>query len=215
MNTAGWIISTALLMVGCSFEGSTGASPGAPAIVAAVPCGPGLEPVAMRTPSVIPDGDCEGLTLGPVSRGDNGEILGAVDLMVDLDHPNTADVALRLLYDQDNDGQIDAEAEVEFFRARRAGWSGAVANACPQSLDGAYYFSASGSDRDPLDVFRGLHAGGSFYLAVADTLAKDVGILRLWSVRIEIRRPCQVPASGSVGDRLRPSAVVVQRARSR
>ncbi len=195
MNTACWITSMALLVGGCSFEGSAGVSPEAPAIVAAVPSGSALEPVAMHTPSVIPDGDFEGLTLGPVSCGNNGEILRAVDLIVDLNHPNTADVALRLCYDQDNDGQIDAEAELEFFRARRAGWSGAVANACSQSLCGAYYFSAAEPEGDPLDVFRGLQAGGSFYLAVADTLAQDAGILRMWSVRVEARRPSSSPAA--------------------
>ena len=148
-------------------------------------CWGDLEAVTCRSQAVIPDGDARGLTLGPIAGGNRDEVFRAVGLMVDLSHPRAADAALRLCYDQDNDGQIDAEAQVEFFRARRAGWSGAVANACPQSLDGAYYFRAAELGDDPLQVFRGLRAGGCFYLSVADTLPKDVGTLRQWSVGVE------------------------------
>jgi hypothetical protein len=156
MNTTVWIISAALLAAGCSPNGST-----------------------------IPDANIAGLTLGPARVGTSEEVLTTVDLMVDLIHPCTPDVAMCLGYDRDNDGRIDARAEIEFFRARRNGWLGAVANACTESLNGAYYFHAADTKDDPLEVFRGLRAGGSFYLAVTDTLAEDVGIVRDWSVRAE------------------------------
>lgn len=156
MNMAVWIISSALLAMGCSPKGST-----------------------------IPDANSAGLTLGPVPAGTGEEVLTSVDLMVDLIHPCTPDVAMSLGYDRDNDGRIDAKAEIEFFRARRSGWRGAAACACTPSLDGVYYFHAAEPDDDPLDVFRGLRAGGSFYLAVTDTLSDDVGIVRDWSVRAE------------------------------
>jgi len=159
MKTTVWIISAALLAIGCSSESS-----------------------------MIPDASIEGLTLGPVRAGTSQNVLTTVDLMVDLIHPSTPDLALRLGYDQDNDGRIDARAEVEFFRARRGGWMGTVAHACTPALDGAFYFRAEEPGGDPLDVFRGLKAGGSFYLEVADTLAEDVGIVREWSVRAESAR---------------------------
>ena len=183
VRTANWIVSMSLLMIGCSLEGSTvvGPIPGA----------------ALPTPSSIPDGNSEGLALGPAGVGRGGEILEAVELMVDLVHPNTGDVALRLCYDQNNDGRPDAKAELEFFRARRSGWSGAVANACPRSLDGAYYFRGDDSGDDPLDVFRGLLAGGSFHLAVADTLSGDAGVVREWVVQIRCDAGPRRPTPGA------------------
>ena len=185
MNTACFVVSTVLLMTGCSLNGSTEATLGGSDISDRESYWADIEAVSCRSQAVIPDGDAGGLTLGPIASGNRDEIIRTVGLMVDLSHPRTADAALRLCYDQDNDGQIDAEAQVEFFRARRAGWSGAVANACPQSLDGAYYFCAAELGADPLQVFRGLRAGGCFYLSVADTLPKDVGTLRQWSVGVE------------------------------
>jgi hypothetical protein len=104
--------------------------------------------------------------------------------MVDLNHLSPVDVAVRLWYDQDNDGHADAQADVEFFRARRSGWSSAIVNACPASLEGSYYFHATESGDDPLDVFRGLRAGGRFFLVVADTLSEDIGSVRDWWVRV-------------------------------
>jgi hypothetical protein len=185
MNTACFVVSTVLLITGCSFNGSTEATLRGSDIADRESYWANLETVTCRSQAVIPDGDARGITLGPIAIGNRSEVLRAVGLMADLSHPRAADTALRLCYDQDNDGQIDAEAEVEFFRASIAGWSGAVANACPQSLDGAYYFCAVDLGDDPLLVFRGLRAGGCFYLSVADTLPKDVGTLQQWSVRVE------------------------------
>ena len=185
MNTACFVVSTVLLMTGCSFNGSTEATQRGSDIPDRESQWADLETVTCRNQAVIPDGDARGLTLGPIAIGNRDDVLRAVWLVVDLSHPRAADAALRLCYDQDNDGQIDAEAEVEFFRARMAGWSGAVTNACPQSLDGAYYFRAADFGDDPLQVFRDLRAGGCFYLSVADTLPKDVGTFQQWSVRVE------------------------------
>lgn len=185
MKTACFVVSTVLLITGCSFNGSTEATPRGLKISNRESSCVDLDAVTYRGQTAIPDGDARGLTLGPIAGGNRDEALIAVGLMVDLSHPRAAEVALHLCYDQDDDGWIDAEASVEFFRARRAGWSGAVANACPQSLDGAYYFRAAEPDDDPLQVFRGLRAGGRFYLSVADTLPMDIGTLRQWSVRIE------------------------------
>jgi hypothetical protein len=184
MNTACFVVSTVLLMTGCSFNGSTEATLRGSDISDQESYWVDLDAAVCRSQAVIPDGDAIGLTLGPIASGNRDEVFMAVGLMVDLSHPRAADAALRLCYDQDNDGQIDAEAQVDVFRARRAGWSGAVANACPQSLDGAYYFRAVELD-DPMQIFRGLRAGGCFYLSVADTLPEDVGTLRQWSVRVE------------------------------
>lgn len=185
MNTACSVVSAVLLMTGCSFHRSTEPTPRGSVISDRGSHWVELEAVPRRSKVVIPDGDARGLTLGPIAGGSRDEVIRAVGLMVDLSHPSTADAALRLCYDQDNDGQVDAEAQVEFYRARRAGWSDAVANACPQSLDGAYYFRAAELGDDPLQVFRGLRAGGCFYLALADTLPQDVGTLRHWSVGVE------------------------------
>ncbi len=181
MNTAGWVVSSALVILGCSLETNSGPGPET-ATVAGRARASELSAVAIRTPAAIPDGSVDGVMLGPAEAGNEGQVLRAVGLMVDLDHPRTADLSLRLRYDQDGDGRIDAEAEIGFFRARRAGWSDEVANACPQSLLGTYYFCGTEGGEDPLDVFRGLPAGGSFYLAVADTLSGDIGVVRAWSV---------------------------------
>lgn len=185
MKAIGWITAVAVLLMGCSFEGLSGVSSDGSGFAEPELRAAGFEVAAYRSSTTIPDGNPEGLILGPVSDGNARGVLSAVCLMVDLHHPNTADVALRLCYDQDNDGLFEVEADVEFFRASRDGWAGAPTNACPQSLDGAYYFRAVELGDDPLDLFRGLPGGGSFHLVVADTLSKDVGILRHWSVRVE------------------------------
>lgn len=180
MGNASWIIVSAALMLGCSPEGPEGGELGASPRWDRDRLLDQTGPHGNCAEMVIPDGVRNGLILGPVQIGNPGETLDSVDLDLELIHPNSADVEVRLAYDADNDGEPDASAEMEFFRARCNDQE--VLYACPQALNGRYHFGLEDAGEDPLEAFLGLPAGGRFYLTVADTLAQEIGTVHGWSV---------------------------------
>ena len=129
----------------------------------------------------IPDGDRRGVLLGPIFTENDGKPLGTVLLRLDIRHPATGDLDIHLAYDADGDGAAETRAPIEFFRSRPEP-DAAETYACPASLNGTYFFRDGDGDEDVFDCFSGLPSGHAFYLAVADTLAQDVGRVADWSV---------------------------------
>ena len=133
----------------------------------------------------IPDGDRRGLVLGPVFTGKESGRLGSVTLRLDLSHPATVDLRVRLGYDTDGDGRPDLWAPVEFYRSR-PGLEADELHASPYALEGSYFFrDGDGPDEAAFTAFRGAPRGHAFYLAVADTLAGETGDLLGWSIYLE------------------------------
>jgi hypothetical protein len=137
--------------------------------------------------ATIPDASPAGIAIGPVQTPDDGSALEGVVLEIGIVHESPSDVALWLLYDSDNDGRPEARARLELYRARRGPCADRDPFACPSVLDGTYYFRDEGRSgaEISLSIFDGLASGGSFYLAVADTLPDDVGTVLGWAVYVE------------------------------
>ena len=147
----------------------------------------GYDRYTYYNPTNIPDNIRSGITIGPLPVAVDGGRLETVILRVAISHRSPADLDLRLVYDVDNDGKPDASAPVEFYRGRADGCISREPYACPRMLQGVFWFKGDapgGLDRT-FDVFAGLPSGGSFYLDVADTLAKDLGSVANWSVYVQ------------------------------
>jgi subtilisin-like proprotein convertase family protein len=138
------------------------------------------QPRETSSPTSIPDGDPDGLALGPVKTADDGRSIEDVGLCLDIYHGCTGDLCVWLCYDSDNDGTHDARAPVEFYRGRLGGYEGEEPFADPKCLDGQYFFRG-----DVFSVFDGLNKGGSFHLVVSDTLGEYIGQVRDWTVHLE------------------------------
>jgi hypothetical protein len=177
-----------------------GATPPARAPIPGDP-GAGYDVYSYRTPTVIPDGNRTGVTLGPIRvPQDSGEV-GGVIVSISITHPSTADLTLRLGYDADNDGHPEAIAYLESHRARPGGWAVREPYACPQEMKGVYYYrdEPAGEFDDRGDasfsVFDRLPRGGSFTLTAADTLRADEGAIMGWTVFL--KHPAEKLASRS------------------
>jgi|GEM_PF-3003060 len=193
MRSAMCLAASAAIMVGCS-----ALAPDAPPIGGSPDrmseCG--YERFSFDARTVIPDDDPAGITIGPIHVPDDGPALDKVILRLDIAHVSPADLQLSIRYDSDKDGKPDAGAPLELHRARLNGWAAGEPHACPRRLDGTYYFkddSPCGEGEVSLSAFDGMRRGGCFYLVVADTLAKDTGVVQGWSVYVE------KPAVGSAG----------------
>jgi hypothetical protein len=140
-----------------------------------------------HNPTTITDADPAGNVIGPVRIPAEGGLLHGVILCLNISHKRTADLDLWLRYDADNDGKPEASAPVEFYRGRTDGCAAREPYACPMALQGSFWFrdDGVGGPDHTFAVFNGLARGGSFYLAVSDTLAKDVGTITNWSVYVE------------------------------
>jgi hypothetical protein len=133
----------------------------------------------------IPDGDRRGILIGPIVPNDDGTDLSRVVLRLDIRHPATGDLDVRLAYDADEDGRPEFSVPIEFFRSR-SDPMGRELHACPQPLDGTYYFRDSADEQGQVfAAFQSLLSGHAFYLAVADTLAEDTGRVLCWAIRTE------------------------------
>jgi len=130
----------------------------------------------------IPDGDHRGIVIGPLVIRDDGTDLGRVVLRLDIRHPATGDLDLRLAYDADEDGRPEVSTPVEFFHSRSDPRAREL-HACPQPLDGSYFFQDSADEEVQIfAAFESLPPGHAFYLVVADTLAEDKGNVLGWAV---------------------------------
>lgn len=147
--------------------------------------GPALDRYASSETREIPDGDRRGILLGPVYTENDQSALGPIVLRLDIRHPATVDLDVRLGYDSDGDGWPEIEAPVEFYRSR-LDLHGRPLDACPQSLDGVYLF-LDGEEHEE-EVFAGFQEaprGKAFYLSVADTLAGVTGRVLGWEIDLE------------------------------
>lgn len=149
---------------------------------------PGRGPLDERFASCetveIPDGDGRGIAIGPLFTADEAAELGPVTLRLDISHPATGDLDVRLGYDTDGDNAPEVEAPVEFFRARSEE-HGVCLHACPRCLDGVYYFRDCEHEQEQIFAgFEEFPRGGAFYLIVADTLAGEAGCLHGWEVAL-------------------------------
>jgi len=172
MWTMSVIVASAALMLSCS-NGEKSAT----SLRAEGGC------IAHDVPALIPDATPDGVRLGPIAAPARAGYLGNVGLYLEINHPNPVDIGVWLCYDADNDGVEETRAEVEFYRGKRNGWDEPEPNACPVELSGHYYFGGNTDNASPFAVFRGLDAGGSFFLAVVDSLAADVGFIHGWTVK--------------------------------
>ena len=137
----------------------------------------------------IPDGDRQGTLIGPVFTKDDGLNLGPVALRLDIRHPAVGDLDLWLAYDADGDGNPETRAPIEFFRMR-SDIRAEQLYACPQSLDGTYFFRDDAGEREALFApFNVLRRGHAFYLAVVDSLAEDTGSVLGWAIYVEEPEP--------------------------
>jgi hypothetical protein len=131
----------------------------------------------------IPDGVRAGVLIGPLAVEGEGSLEGLV-VRIEIRHPATGDVDLRLCYDEDKDGIPDATAPLEFYLARKNACTAAEPFASPAELSGDYYFHDGGPGvSEPIfSAFRGLERGGRFYLAAVDSMAQESGSISNWSV---------------------------------
>jgi len=141
-----------------------------------------------KRPVVIPDNDPEGITLGPLVVPAREFPMCGIIFGILIEHDHTADLAMRLHYDSDNDGIYDVDTPVEIYLARSEPCIGEELWACPLSLGGAYYFKDEDwkeyGEEASLKSFEGLPTGGCFYLTMTDKLEGDTGVVRSWGVFI-------------------------------
>ncbi len=151
----------------------------------------GYDVYSYRAPTPIPDGDRAGVVVGPIRIPDDGNPVKGVILSISISHPYTGDLSLRLGYDENNDGVVEASAELEPHRARPGGWAVREPYACPAEMNGVFYYrdEPPGEYDDRGDasfgVFDGLAKGGCFRLSAVDSLPEDKGTLLGWTVYLK------------------------------
>ena len=184
-------VSLAALVVGC-IEHPTSSVGGN---LIAVYSAPAIErgSYSWTQPRQIPDNDSRGILLGPLVTRADGDDLGPVILRLDIRHSATVDLAVRLAYDADGDGKPEIQVPIEFYRSR-ADVRAQELYACPQSLNGSYFFRDGTGDEPVLAVLQALPPGRAFYLAVADTLPGETGTVLGWSVQLD-RSKAFLPAA--------------------
>jgi len=133
----------------------------------------------------VPDGHRRGIVIGPVLTDDNGACLGRVGFRLDIRHPATSDLDIWLAYDSDGDGNPETRVPIEFFRSR-SGSAAEELHACPESLEGSYFFRDDIVGEEAVfSPFRALDRGHAFYLTVADTLVGETGSVLGWAIYLE------------------------------
>ena len=166
------------------------------------PCLEGkFECFSFSDPTSIPDNSANGVMIGPIPIPADGNTIGDVVLRIEIQHPYSGDLALKLYYDRDNDGTYDAFAVADLSRARADACLHEAHAECPVVLNGRYFVNV-GSDRDrsrdllaadrPFGTvlgqtavdLQGLERGGSFYLNVVDHEPGDRGTVLSWAVGI-------------------------------
>jgi hypothetical protein len=167
----------------------SGASAFPPASHEAGACLDGSAEARSVSGRAIPDGTGDALILGPLETGASGRI-DRVVLGFSVRHPDTGDLTWTLGYDADRDGWPEASTPVEIYLARPDPCGGEEAWSCPIELDGTYYFAdegwAAAGEAASFDVFRGLPAGGDWYLTVEDRAPDHAGMIRGWSIFADV-----------------------------
>lgn len=164
---------------------------------------PGTEECIYGRVTEIPDGNGEGILIGPISLQDSKPQINGICLALDIRHDFIADLHILLGYDIDCDGELDAVAPIELFQARLGSHDADAEHAYFFQLDGVYFFRddnvddtadlemqgagdvaacAAGQPIQGFSIFRGLPTGGDFYLSVVDSLKAKTGVLLDWAV---------------------------------
>ncbi|MGD8394582.1 MAG: hypothetical protein PVF43_03785 [Candidatus Eiseniibacteriota bacterium] len=141
---------------------------------------------AFDAATAIPDGDPNGVTIGPLVVSDNHLTLRDIILRLELSHAYMGDLRIWLHYDSNDDGIYEASTPIEIHLARLNSCANAELYSCPIELDGVYWFRdegwrAAGEDAS-LASFDGLAGGGAFYLSITDGAADDTGLVESWAV---------------------------------
>jgi hypothetical protein len=180
------IAVTVLMQVACS---SAGGGPGdADDLAGATPgcCSNDYVGFAFTTATTIPDGDPNGVTIGPLLVSDEHRPLRDIILRLEISHPYMGDLSIRLHYDSNDDGVYETSTPIDIHLARPNSCSNVELYSCPVELDGVYWFrdegwTAAGEDAS-LASFDGLAGGGAFYLSLVDGAADDTGLVASWAV---------------------------------
>ena len=185
----GFITVLMIAQVGCSDNGtdpgkSVGKSGGLMDCLA-----DGYVAYAFPGPTMIPDGDLAGVTLGPVRISRRHNTIRGIVLCLELTHDYAGDLSIRLQYDSDNDGAFDATSPVELYLSRLDPCAGEELWAYHVAPHGEYFFKdegwqAAGQDAS-FKVFDGLQSGGSFYLSIVDEGTEKSGTIMRWTVYVE------------------------------
>lgn len=157
----------------------------------------GYDVYSFHTPTAIPDGVRAGVAVGPMRIPDDGGLVDGLIVSISILHRHPGDLSLRVGYDENNDGVLEASATLESYRARPSGWTVREPFACPAEMNGVYYYRDEPvnefDDRTDaaFSVFNGLAKGGCFTLTAADSLPEDTGTLLGWTVFLK-RTPARV-----------------------
>jgi len=161
-------------------------------------------------PALIVDNVPAGTTFGPIVVPSDGMFIEDVVLVLDCSHTWLGDLIVRLDYDENTDGAIDASTTV-ICRPGRTGACGQAGTGvgCGSNLvTGSIYrfddtatgtlptancsgnvaggcYQPTGVGAGPLSVFEGRTKGGRWWLFVSDNQGGDSGTLTSWTVHLK------------------------------
>jgi hypothetical protein len=166
------------------------------------------------TPVPIPDNVATGVTVGPLTLGDDGTLIGDVVIDLRASHTFIGDLVATVGYDATCDGTVDVTSVIlcRPGRATCAGQGSPFGCGTDLSCNNTYLFDDTAANRlglnaagtclttpaiNPggcyqptgngaglLSVFENLRKGGCWFLNVADNAGADLGTICAWSVHI-------------------------------
>jgi hypothetical protein len=172
----------------------------------------------------IPDGDANGIVLGPLSFPNDGKMIQRVVLEVIVGHTRVGDLTIKLGYDLTCNGSIDYSSTVvcrprgtatttpapcgtgtgagcagdlscgKFYRFGDDGASALAVGTCPGTLSSGCY-KPPVDGGTPLTVFRDLPKTGCWYLTVIDPVTPNKGSVCEWTIYLENHLAVGVEAS--------------------
>ena len=173
-------------------------------------------------PATVPDVSPAGVTFGPIVLPSDGMFVNHVVLEIDCSHTWIGDLVVRLEYDENSDGAIDAASTVicRPGRTGSCGPAGTGAGCGSNFATGAVYrfddtaasplpttgcftsanipggcYQPTGLGTSPLSAFVDLTKGGRWWLFVSDNATGDVFSMTRWAVHILNSPVAVAPAS--------------------
>lgn len=175
-----------------------------------------MEMQEFPTPVPIPDGDPNGVIVGPIIVPDDGSIIADVVIDLLVSHTWLGDLIAQVGYDATCDGSVDVFNTI----IARPGVSPTSTFGCSSNLlcANTYLFDdtgvslpttpctssvnipggcyrPTGTGSSPLSVFDNLRKGGCWYLFMSDNAAADTGTICKWSVHILNQPPIGVESA--------------------
>ena len=167
-------------------------------------------------PEPIPPTNPAGITLGPIVLPDDGMFIEVVVIELDMAHTFVADLIVRVHYDENSDGIMDATSTL-MCRPGRSSCAPVGTGGCAFNLTtGAIYrfddtataplpcattnipggcYQPTGDGATSLLAFEGRTKGGRWWLFVSDNQAGDTGTVTSWSVHLKNTPVSAIPAS--------------------